>query len=550
MVLGFNRDGGSCLCILPLKSSKTFHRKHYIETLSNTSCDLYCNNTYEGSKTEQKFPCGSSKDPKIWAIYDLNGTCPINFIYIKEVKKCMHTYKYSWNSCTPPSTTFIYDGNITWDQLLKMINKLQLEKSSVAIEFDKSVVIDPSWKCSNSTSTSSLSSVRWRSNFSRSRSSLNILDLTARYILKNGCLLKKSYLLYSHRYSHRLCATDPINKYSITNNENNDKTYISVSNPRIKYCPTNWLDLNGRCYRISEERKTITEARMACINTSTSELDTFSKPRIWLIDSSGNIIGGNQLSNSPKGEIVGYVSEWQARLGFFLLDTDPDHGMGIFNCSLQRIMFCLIDYDDTDTTTSLTNVFYDNALLSSNITDNFSSNHGSINEFQAINASANGTVDIKDKSCVVVTRLITEEEERPMLQSTNTNDCSKRRHVLCETNTLVVPKFRYNCFSKPKVLDLPALISNILTHELCLSTCQELQTKIAILHINKCYCLNGATPTTLNITTDFATFRKENCGKPCLGMYNKYGYEYRQFQITQWNIIQVIYQICLICLVS
>ena len=521
LVLGFNGDSDSCLCIMPLESRKTFDRKHYIKILSNTSCDLYCNNTYDSSKTGQTFKCGSSKNPKIWAIYDLDGICPVNFAYVKDMKKCVYKYKYMWNSCTPPSTSFVYDRNVTWDQLLRMINKLQLQKSTVTIEFDKSVVIDPSWKCLNSTSTSSISSIRRTSYLSRSRSRLYGLGLRARYIFENGCLLETSYFSYSHRYSYRLCVTDPINKYSITNNENNDETYISVSNPRIKYCPTNWFDLNGRCYRISEERKTIAEARNACISTSASESDTLSEPRIWLIDGSGNIIGGNQLSDSPKGEIVEYVSEWQARLGFFLLDTDPDHGIEIFNCFLKRIMFCLIDAGDTDTTTSSINVFYDNVLSSSNITDNSSSNHGYINEFQVISTSENGTADTINQSCVVVRRLISEKEERPVLQNISKTTCSKRRHVLCETNTLVVPNFQYNCFSKPKVLDLPALISNHLTHELCLSVCQELQTKIAILHINKCYCLNGVAPTVLNITTNFATFRKKRCGKVCPGMYNK-----------------------------
>ncbi len=87
----------------------------------------------------------------------------------------------------------------------------------------------------------------------------------------------------------------------------------------------------------------------------------------------------------------------------------------------------------------------------------------------------------------------------------------------CETNTLVVQNFQYACFKKPKSFDLPALISNLLTHELCLSVCQELQTKLAILHINKCYCINGANPNILNITTDFQQYKEKNCGNVCPG---------------------------------
>lgn len=100
-----------------------------------------------------------------------------------------------------------------------------------------------------------------------------------------------------------------------------------------------------------------------------------------------------------------------------------------------------------------------------------------------------------------------------------TNNCTKPRHVLCETNTLIVPKFQYSCLKKPNILDIPALISKKhLTHELCLTVCQELQTRLAILHINKCYCLNGARFSTLNVSTDFQEFRQNKCGNTCPGI--------------------------------
>jgi hypothetical protein len=326
--LGFNGASDTCLCIMPLKPSKFFDRTHYITILPNSSCDRYCNNTFEGSITEHKYQCGSSTNPLIWAVYDLNGTCPLNFIYIKELNKCVYTYKNFWNSCTPPSVTFTYDGSLTWTNYLKMINKLQLNDSIVTVDFDESVIIDQTWKCSTTTSPSSNT---WRSYFSQSRSTLYGWSSNIRYILENGCLRESSYSSYSHRYSYRLCVTDPINKYSSTDNEDNNGTYISGINPQRKFCPTNWFDLNGRCYRMSDERKTIEQARNSCISESpsTTQSNTLDKPRIWLIDSSGKIIDEDEFNDSPSGDIVEYVSEWQARLGFFLLDTDPDSGMEI-----------------------------------------------------------------------------------------------------------------------------------------------------------------------------------------------------------------------------
>ena len=140
-----------------------------------------------------------------------------------------------------------------------------------------------------------------------------------------------------------------------------------------------------------------------------------------------------------------------------------------------------------------------------------------INEFHTaeIRELTNSTID--DNSCVVVTRTVLENDERPVVTVASGADCSKPRHVLCETNTLIVPNFQFSCFRRPATMDLPALISEELTHELCLSICQELQTKLAILNINSCYCLNGATPRLLSITADFSKHRKKTCGNPCPG---------------------------------
>lgn len=75
------------------------------------------------------------------------------------------------------------------------------------------------------------------------------------------------------------------------------------------------------------------------------------------------------------------------------------------------------------------------------------------------------------------------------------------------------------CLQKPITLGVPALISNLMTHEFCLSVCQELQTKFAIVKNDKCFCLNDGRGNTLNITIDFEKYRRSTCGKPCPGTF-------------------------------
>ncbi|UJR31253.1 hypothetical protein I4U23_018755 [Adineta vaga] len=503
--IAFNGDSDRCTCIMPLKSNKYFEKLHYITIEKNSACDLYCNNTAEGVKTVQKYQCGSINNSNIRAIYDLNGTCPLNFIYIKDLKKCVYTYKNFWNSCTLPSSIYTFDGSLSWASFLKMIETLHLNDSIVTVDFDETAVIDASWKCSSMSSLStSTSASAWRSYLSHSRSSLYGWSSSTRYILENGCLTESSYSSYSHRYSYRICVADPIDRYSSFSDDGNE-TYIASVSPIQKFCPTNWFDLNGRCYRISDERKTIDEARDSCINVSSSSSERQSnlvgKPRIWSVDSYGNLIDDEEFNESPTGNIVEYISEWQARLGFFLLDTDPDS-----------------DNDESDTTTSTVhNIYYDQSFILTDSNETVNTDHSAINEFQVIDSNDNNNSSYLKNTCVLITRSISEEEERPIIRNIPSNNCSKPRHALCETNTLVVQNFLYGCFSKPKALDLPALISDQLTHELCLSVCQELQTKLAILNLNKCYCVNGASPSLLNITTDFSKYEQKSCGKTCPG---------------------------------
>jgi hypothetical protein len=141
-----------------------------------------------------------------------------------------------------------------------------------------------------------------------------------------------------------------------------------------------------------------------------------------------------------------------------------------------------------------------------------------------INPIDNNDSNITDQSCIISTRTVIEENERSILKTTPMNNCSKARHVLCETKTLIVRNFQQGCFRKPLTLDLPALISNRLTYELCLSVCQELQTRIAIIHIDKCYCLNGASSKVFNLTADLEKYQRKDCGFPCSGMFQKYLY--------------------------
>ena len=158
----------------------------------------------------------------------------------------------------------------------------------------------------------------------------------------------------------------------------------------------------------------------------------------------------------------------------------------------------------------------------SSLVSNDTSDYLPINEFQMINPIDNkNQSNIMDLSCIVSIRTTLEEYERPVLNSIQMNNCSKSRYVLCETKTLIIRNYEQGCFQKPLTFDLPALISNELTYELCLSICQELQTKLAIIHINKCYCLDGFASKSFNLTADLEKYQQKNCGNPCLGNRNE-----------------------------
>jgi hypothetical protein len=310
---------------MPWNSNTAFQRTNYLTILSNTSCNRYCNNTPEDSNVDHKFQCGSLDDIRIWAIYDLNGTCPVDYVYVKEFQKCLYTYKNFWNTCTPPAKSYVYDGSNTWNDFLTMIKTLKLNQTLVTIDFDEDIVVNSSWKCPRTVTDASSSYYSYSSYYS--------WNSNTRYILDNGCLRESSYTSYTHRYSNRLCITNPLNKYSLSSDDETNTTYIPPASPQLKYCPTHWFDLNGRCYRMSDEPKTIRDARNSCITISETQLNNTAKSQLWSADDDYSEISiyddeddDDQLNDSPKGEIVQYTSEWQTRLGFFLLDTTPDTG--------------------------------------------------------------------------------------------------------------------------------------------------------------------------------------------------------------------------------
>jgi hypothetical protein len=337
---------------MPWKINTAFQRTHYLTILPNTSCDRYCNNTSEDSKINNKFQCGSLTDPRIWAIYDLNGTCPTDFVYIQELKKCLYTYKGSWSSCALPSKSYVYDGSITWNSFLKIIDRLKLNEFLVSIDFDADIIVNSTWKCP-STSTDELNSY-----FSRSYSSYYGWNLTKSYILNNGCLLERSSSSYLYRYLYRLCITKPLNKYSSDDDENNSIYIINYIDPLIKFCPINWLDLNGRCYRMSDEPKTIQNAKDSCITISEKETNKNDKSHSWSNEYDDDA-DDDQLNDSPKGNIVQYTSEWQARLGFFLLDTVSENGKG----SCSRIFELLFRYDGKILNSEIIYIIYPGQII-------------------------------------------------------------------------------------------------------------------------------------------------------------------------------------------
>ncbi len=149
------------------------------------------------------------------------------------------------------------------------------------------------------------------------------------------------------------------------------------------------------------------------------------------------------------------------------------------------------------------------------------SNLSSVNEFQLINPNEDNNSSINDDSCLVVSRTVMKKNGSSILKTTQMNNCSQSRHVLCKTKPILDLSFKIGCFSNPLTPDLPAMISNHLTYELCLFVCQNLKTNLAIININKCYCLNVDILQIQNLISNRTKFVTKDCGNPCSGMFDK-----------------------------
>ncbi|CAF3506525.1 unnamed protein product [Rotaria sp. Silwood1] len=487
--IAFNGDNNQCLCITSRRLNLDIDAALNLTILSNNSCDRYCDNTLGDLEIQHKFKCGSRTDLRIWAIYDLNATCPIGFVYIKELKKCISAYERYSNSCPSPSMRYIYDGNVTWNIFLKIIEKLNLTRSVVSIDFDDDVTIDPSWKCPT------------RTTINTNNSNLSNRNFSTYYVLDSGCLRVHPYSLNSHMLFNRLCITNPVNEDSLSSNTTYYPIYGLSLNSNMAMCPPPWFDINTDCYRMSNDRKTIQEARNHC--SDLSELEERYTKRLKLTSS---IVDDMNMNNKAihklmnimidilAGEIAQYTSQWQVRLGFFLLDTNASN------------------------TEENLDLFQSHFESSSSLMSNIDVNLSSINEFQMINPNEDSNSSIKNDSCLVLTRSITDEKKRStILSNTQINNCSKPRHVLCRTKSMLGFNSQQTCYSKPLTLGLPAMISNHLTHELCVSVCKTLRTILVVINMNKCYCVNTAILQIFDMEGIYAKYSTKDCGNPCPG---------------------------------
>lgn len=171
---------------------------------------------------------------------------------------------------------------------------------------------------------------------------------------------------------------------------------------------------------------------------------------------------------------------------------------------------------ETETTTPFKSIYYEDVLPNTDENNTANAHIGAINEFIVSELKENNN-DSKDSSCILVSRIPPSDQEKPIIKANRLETCAHQRHVLCESNTLVVQNFLVRCLQRPLSMDPPAVISDQMTHEFCLSNCQELQTKLALIQMNKCYCVKGSSPNLLNITADYVDFYKKSCGDLCPG---------------------------------
>lgn len=318
-ILAFNDDNDQCLCIISRKLDIDSDDSFGLKTLSNNKCDLFCVNTLHESKFQQKIQCGSLTDSRIWAIYELSSVCPLDSIYVKEIKKCLSKYQGFLNYCSFPSGDYVYDGNITWSSLMKVIEQLNLTNTTVLIKIRNYVTIDPSWVCPTNTTNNTINSYLTEENMSREK-------LTSIYVLEKGCLREYPDLYSSFALSNLLCTTFLNNENSLSHYSSLSTITPSVYYPMIAGCLPPWFDINNHCYRISAENKSIQEARQNCISLKENGRKELAKQFEEIKHDADDMSGELQkkynkyMTDVFHGEIARYTSQWQARLGFYLLD--------------------------------------------------------------------------------------------------------------------------------------------------------------------------------------------------------------------------------------
>ncbi|CAF1527711.1 unnamed protein product, partial [Didymodactylos carnosus] len=186
------------------------------------------------------------------------------------------------------------------------------------------------------------------------------------------------------------------------------------------------------------------------------------------------------------------------------------------------------DDDDQDAILApMSNSVYDYPVLTGSLSDvqlSSSTSSDPVLEYYVLDIANNISSSIADNKCMLVSRMSEGEKQLQkitvrkleMLFSTQSSNCTEERHVLCETSPMV-ERGIYDCYQKPFVMDLPALVTSQMTHERCLTTCKELQTSLAIISMNMCYCQANDWAETQNITRDFQIYKEKSCGNPCSG---------------------------------
>lgn len=171
----------------------------------------------------------------------------------------------------------------------------------------------------------------------------------------------------------------------------------------------------------------------------------------------------------------------------------------------------------------------DSSILENNtniqlIKSNVYISQSSINELQMISSDESTH---KNDSCLVFARSESNMARNSMIKTIPTDNCSQPRYALCQTKPIILHLSKNKCLEKPLTLDLPVMISNHMTSELCRSLCGNLTTIFAVVQMNKCYCGNLTLVKSIENIFNDSIHRKRDCGKPCPGMfYHHYIFKY------------------------